>query len=60
MCQEPVQVLLYELARMSAVVKPEEAANPVEASLLGAAAIMPTSQSFNHAAVEPRCRLTMQ
>ena len=29
MCQEPVQVLFCELARMSAVVKQEESANPV-------------------------------
>jgi hypothetical protein len=41
---------------MSAVVEPEEAANPVEVSLLSAAAVMPAAQSFNHAVVEPRCR----
>src|SRR4051812_47505995 len=56
MCQEPVQVLLCELARMCAVVKQEEAANPVEVSLLGGCNA--GCQSFKHAVVEPRCRLT--
>jgi hypothetical protein len=58
MGQEPVEVLLCEFARMSAVVKRKEAANPVEVGLFGAATIVPAAQSFNHAVVEPRCRLT--
>jgi hypothetical protein len=53
MGQEPVEVLLCEFARMSAVVKLEEEANPVEVGLFGAAAIVPAAQSFNHAVVDP-------
>jgi hypothetical protein len=58
MYREPVEVLLCELARMSAVVKPEEAVNPVEVSLLSAPAVISAAQSFTHAIVEPRCQLT--
>lgn len=57
-CQEPLQVLLREFARISPLIKQEEAANPVEISLLAAAAVMLAARSFNYAVVDPRCRLT--
>ena len=52
--QESVDVILGQFARMSAIVKQEEAANPVEAGLLGTAAVMPSTQDFYHAVVERR------
>ncbi len=56
--QEAVHVAFGQLARMRAGVKQDEAANPVDVSLLGAVAVMPGAQGFYHTVVEPRRRLT--
>jgi hypothetical protein len=45
---------------MSAVVKHEEAANPGEVGLFGAAAVVLGAQGFYDAVVEPRCPLTRE
>ena len=55
-----LDLALGQFARMRAVVKQEEAANPVEVSLLGTTAVMPGTQDFYHAVVEPRRRLTRE
>ena len=55
-----LDVALGQFARISAGVKPEKAANPVEVSLLGTVAVMPGTQDFYHAVVEPRRRLTRE
>ncbi len=52
--QNPVQILLCELTWMSAVAKQEEAANPVDVTLLSVAAALAVAPSFNHAVVQPR------
>ena len=53
-------VALGQFARIRAGVKQEQAANPVEVSLLGTAAVMPGAQDFYHAILEPRRRLTRE
>jgi hypothetical protein len=50
----------HEFARMRAVVKQEEAANPVEVGLFGTAAVMAGAQDFYHAVAEPRRRLSRE
>ena len=57
MRQETVDVAFGHLARMPAVVKEEEVANPVEVGFLGTPAVMPGSQDFHHPVIKPRSRL---
>jgi hypothetical protein len=54
MCQETVGVALGQFARMSAIVKPEKPANPVEVGLFGAVAVVFGAQGFYDAVVVPR------
>ncbi len=57
MHQETVDVALGQFARMSAIVKHEEAANPVEVGFFGAAAVVSGAQVFYDVVVEPWLRL---
>ncbi len=53
MRQEAVHVPLSQFARMTPVLKQEEAANPGHVGLFGTATVMPGSQRFHHTLVKP-------
>lgn len=60
MREETVEVTLGQFSWMSAVVKQEKAAVPLEVGLFGTAAVVSGAQDFYHTVVQPRRGLTVE
>lgn len=51
--QESVDVAFIQLTWVTAIVKLDVPANPVDVGILGTAAVVPDAENFDHAVVEP-------